>query len=174
MKRVFLKGIVAAVALSALGFAQAQTRTIKFANQNAKGHPILLGMDKFAELVDQKSGGKMKVQVFPGGALGSDQANMSALQGGKLVPAELLSQMRTPQPKSGPLNYGLGLFAQDTASETIYHHNGSAPGGYGALMYSNADGTKTLTAAITMGDADVDLLQIFPPALDRLVETVFN
>ena len=84
MKRVFLKGIVAAVALSALGFAQAQTRTIKFANQNAKGHPILLGMDKFAELVDQKSGGKMKVQVFPGGALGSDQANVSALQGGTL------------------------------------------------------------------------------------------
>jgi TRAP-type C4-dicarboxylate transport system substrate-binding protein len=53
MKRVFLKTIVAAVALSALGLAQAQTRTIKFANQNAKGHPIVLGMEKFAELVDR-------------------------------------------------------------------------------------------------------------------------
>jgi TRAP-type transport system periplasmic protein len=91
MKRVFLKTIVAAVALSVLGLAQAQTRTIKFANQNAKGHPIVLGMEKFAELVGQKSGGKMKVQVFPGGALGSDQANMSALQGGTLEMASMNS-----------------------------------------------------------------------------------
>ena len=91
MKRVFLKTIVAAVALSALGLAQAQTRTIKFANQNAKGHPIILGMEKFAELVDQKSGGKMKVQVFPGGTLGSDQANVSALQGGTLEMASMNS-----------------------------------------------------------------------------------
>jgi D-alanyl-D-alanine carboxypeptidase len=97
----------------------------------------------------------------------------SALQSGKLIPAELLAEMRTPEPKSGPLNYGLGLFAQDTGEETIYHHNGSAPGGYGALMYSSADGSKTLTAAITMADADVNLLEIFPPALDRLVKAVF-
>jgi TRAP-type transport system periplasmic protein len=91
MKRVFLKTIVAAVALAAFGLAQAQTRTIKFANQNAKGHPIVLGMEKFAELVDKKSGGKMKVQVFPGGALGSDQANVSALQGGTLEMASMNS-----------------------------------------------------------------------------------
>ena len=84
MKRLFLQTLVAAVAIAAAGFAQAQTRTIKFTNQNAKGHPIVLGMDRFAELVDKKSGGKMKVQVFPGGALGSDQANVSALQGGTL------------------------------------------------------------------------------------------
>lgn len=91
MKRLFLKTLVAAVALSAFGLAQAQTRTIKFANQNAKGHPIVLGMEKFAELVEQKSGGKLKVQVFPGGALGSDQANVSALQGGTLEMASMNS-----------------------------------------------------------------------------------
>jgi len=84
MKRILLKTLLAAAVLAALPMAQAQTRTIKFANQNAKGHPIVMGMEKFAELVDQKSGGKMKVQVFPGGALGSDQANVSALQGGTL------------------------------------------------------------------------------------------
>ncbi|MBE7367836.1 TRAP transporter substrate-binding protein [Ramlibacter pallidus] len=91
MKRLFLKTLVAAVALAAAGIAQAQTRTIKFANQNAKGHPVVLGMEKFAELVDQKSGGKLKVQVFPGGALGSDQANVSALQGGTLEMASMNS-----------------------------------------------------------------------------------
>lgn len=91
MKRIFLKTVVAAAALSALGLAQAQTRTIKFANQNAEGHPIVLGMQKFAEIVAAKSGGKLKVNVFPGGALGSDQANLSALQGGTLEMASMNS-----------------------------------------------------------------------------------
>ncbi|MBO9644852.1 MAG: TRAP transporter substrate-binding protein [Pseudacidovorax sp.] len=91
MKRLFLKTVVAAVALAAAGMAPAQTRTIKFANQNAKGHPIVLGMEKFAELVDKKSGGRLKVQVFPGGVLGSDQANVSALQGGTLEMASMNS-----------------------------------------------------------------------------------
>lgn len=91
MKRLFLKTVAAAVAVAAMGAAHAQTRTIKFANQNAKGHPVILGMEKFAELVDQKSGGKLKVQVFPGGALGSDQANVSALQGGTLEMASMNS-----------------------------------------------------------------------------------
>jgi tripartite ATP-independent transporter DctP family solute receptor len=91
MKRLFVKTLVAAVALAAFGIAQAQTRTIKFANQNAKGHPIVSGMERFAELVDKRSGGKLKVQVFPGGALGSDQANVSALQGGTLEMAAMNS-----------------------------------------------------------------------------------
>jgi TRAP-type transport system periplasmic protein len=91
MKRLFVKTLVAAVAVAAFGIAQAQTRTIKFANQNAKGHPIVSGMEKFAELVDAKSGGKLKVQVFPGGVLGSDQANVSALQGGTLEMASMNS-----------------------------------------------------------------------------------
>ena len=91
MKRLFIKTVIAAVAVSAFGLAQAQTRTIKFANQNAKGHPIVLGMEKFAQLVDTKSGGKLKVNVFPGGVLGSDQANVSALQGGTLEMASMNS-----------------------------------------------------------------------------------
>lgn len=91
MKRLILRTLVAALALAAIGGVQAQTRTIKFANQNAKGHPIVLGMERFAELVEKNSGGKLKVQVFPGGALGSDQANVSALQGGTLEMAAMNS-----------------------------------------------------------------------------------
>ena len=91
MKRLFLKMLAISMAWAAFGSAQAQTKTIKFANQNAKGHPIVLGMEKFAELVEQRSGGKLKVNVFPGGALGSDQANLSALQGGTLEMASMNS-----------------------------------------------------------------------------------
>jgi tripartite ATP-independent transporter DctP family solute receptor len=52
---------------------------------------VVLGMEKFAEIVEKNSGGKLKVNVFPGGALGSDQANVSALQGGTLEMASMNS-----------------------------------------------------------------------------------
>lgn len=87
MKRLFLKTLFAAAALAAVAGASAQDireHTLKFATQNPKGHPIVIGMEKFAELVAAKSGGKIKVNLFPGGTLGSDQANVSALQGGTL------------------------------------------------------------------------------------------
>jgi TRAP-type transport system periplasmic protein len=84
MKRAFVKSLVAIAAFAAFGTAAAQERTIKFATQNPVGHPIELGMKKFAEIVAAKSGGKIKVNLFPGGQLGSDQANVTALQGGTL------------------------------------------------------------------------------------------
>ncbi len=87
MKRLFLKSMIAAVALAAAGLAGAQDvkeRTLKLATQNPKGHPTVTGMEKFADLVKAKSGGKIKVNLFPGGVLGGDQANVSALQGGTL------------------------------------------------------------------------------------------
>ena len=65
-------------------FAQAKERTVKFATQNPKGHPMVIGMEKFAELLEKSSGGKIKVKLFPGGVLGGDQQNVSALQGGTL------------------------------------------------------------------------------------------
>jgi TRAP-type transport system periplasmic protein len=86
MKRFTLKALALSVALLGMGagVASAQERTIKFGTQNPKGHPIVLGMEKFAELVDAKSKGKMKVNLFPGGTLGSDQFHVSALQGGTI------------------------------------------------------------------------------------------
>jgi tripartite ATP-independent transporter DctP family solute receptor len=79
------RAVVAAMtALLAVGAAQAQERTFKFALQNPKGHPLATGAEKFAELVAAKSGGKLKVNVFAGGTLGGDAANVSALQGGTI------------------------------------------------------------------------------------------
>src|SRR5205085_8926752 len=48
------------------------------------GHPLVVGAEKFSEIVAAKSGGKMKVNVFPGGTLGGDAPNVSALQGGTI------------------------------------------------------------------------------------------
>ena len=99
MKRLVLKTIAAAVALAAFGVAHAQDKTIKFATQNPKGHPIVTGMEKFADLVAAKSGGKIKVNLFPGGVLGSDQANVSALQGGTLEMVSMNSGILASQVK---------------------------------------------------------------------------
>lgn len=98
---------------------------------------------------------------------------VSALLGGRLLPAGLLDEMRTPHPDSGDLRYGLGLFVQEVDGVTVHHHNGSPPAGYGALMYGTPDGRATLTGSVTMGDADVNPALVFPPALDRLVRAVF-
>jgi tripartite ATP-independent transporter DctP family solute receptor len=99
MKRVFIKTVIATVALAAMGVASAQVKTIKFANQNNAGHPIVQGMEKFKEIVEKNSGGKLKVNIFPGGTLGSDQANVSAIQGGSLEMASMNSGIFASQVK---------------------------------------------------------------------------
>jgi D-alanyl-D-alanine carboxypeptidase len=88
----------------------------------------------------------------------------SALMGGKLLPAELLAEMRTPEATVG---YGLGVFAQETEGGTVFHHNGATMGS-AALMYSTLDGSKTLTAGLTwVDDADLSIAPAFQAAQQR-------
>ncbi|PAD30135.1 alkaline D-peptidase [Paenibacillus sp. 7523-1] len=98
---------------------------------------------------------------------------ISALMGGKLLPAALLAEMCRTYPKIG---YGLGVFVQDAGSNggTIITHNGGISG-YAALMYSTPDGSKTLTASINyVDDAAMSLAVPFQKATQRLVEEVFG
>ncbi|HET6521248.1 MAG TPA: TRAP transporter substrate-binding protein DctP, partial [Geminicoccaceae bacterium] len=64
--------------------AEIGEHTIKFAGQNQKGHPQVTGMEKFKELVEEKSDGNITVRLFPGGTLGGDIETISALQGGTI------------------------------------------------------------------------------------------
>jgi CubicO group peptidase (beta-lactamase class C family) len=110
-----------------------------------------------------------------GGAISTTrdlQIFFAALNSGRLLPAPLLAEMRKP---GGPADYGLGVFVQDLGPDhgVVYHHNGGAPGGYGALMYSTPDGSKTMTAGLTTGDAPIEMAEVFPGALDALVKKVF-
>jgi tripartite ATP-independent transporter DctP family solute receptor len=122
MKRLMLKSIAAAVAIATLGVASAQDikeRTIKFAHQNPVGHPIVMGMEKFADLVKAKSGGKIKVNLFPGGVLGSDQANVSALQGGSLEMVVLNTGILASQVKELSIFDFPFLFANTKEADAI-------------------------------------------------------
>ncbi|MGW8821560.1 serine hydrolase domain-containing protein [Paenibacillus lautus] len=99
---------------------------------------------------------------------------ISALMGGKLLPAPLLAEMCKPHPKIG---YGLGVFVQDAGPNgdgTIITHNGGISG-YAALMYSTPDGRKTLTASVNyVDDVAMSLAVPFQKATQRLVEEVFG
>ncbi|MGW0546964.1 serine hydrolase domain-containing protein, partial [Streptomyces altiplanensis] len=98
---------------------------------------------------------------------------ISALMGGKLLPAPLLAEMCTPHPKAG---YGLGVFVQETGENggTVITHNGGMAG-HAALMYSTPDGSKTLTAALNyVDDAALSMAVAFQKATQGLVKEVFG
>lgn len=87
IRRIVLTGLALSTLLSGLQVASAQEvreHALKFALQPAKGTSQVLGAQKFAELVKARSGGKMTVNVYDGGALGSDTAVLSSMQGGTI------------------------------------------------------------------------------------------
>ena len=74
-----------AATLAAIGVgaqAQSQERIIRFGHVVQPGHPISLGVQKFAEIVSAKTGGKIKVQELGGGTVGGEAQQLSAVQGG--------------------------------------------------------------------------------------------
>jgi len=100
MKRLFIQSVLASVALATMGLASAQERTLKFGLNSPEGHPAVVGMKKFADAVAAKSGGKLKVQLFLNGSLGSDQATLSALKGGTVEMAVMNSGILASEVKA--------------------------------------------------------------------------
>ncbi|VWX61738.1 ABC transporter substrate-binding protein [Burkholderiales bacterium 8X] len=82
---VAVLGALAFASVVPSAFAQdIKERNLKFAFSLAKDHPLGQGAQKFADLVGQKSGGKIKVALFPNAVLGGDPQNLSAVRGGTL------------------------------------------------------------------------------------------
>lgn len=122
MKRLFIKSVLATVALAAMGMASAQDikeRTIKFGLNGPEGHPAVAGMKKFASAVEAKSGGKIKVQLFLNGSLGSDQATLSALKGGTVEMAVMNSGILASEVKALEVFDFPFLFANEKEADAI-------------------------------------------------------
>jgi tripartite ATP-independent transporter DctP family solute receptor len=122
MKRVFLKTLIASVALAAFGGVAAQDikeRQFKLGLQNPKGHPLVTGAEKFAEIVAVKSGGKLKVNLFPGGVLGGDAATVSALQGGVVEMTALNSGILASQVKEFAIYDFPFMFATPAEADAV-------------------------------------------------------
>lgn len=122
MKRLFMKTVLATLALAAVGATSAQDikeRTIKFGLASPEGHPAVAGMKKFADVVAAKSGGKMKVNLFLGGTLGSDQAITTSVQGGTVEMAVMNSGILASLAKELAIFDFPFLFANEKESDAI-------------------------------------------------------
>jgi tripartite ATP-independent transporter DctP family solute receptor len=89
IRTTYQRGAALALAAGLIAATQAawsqdgvQERSIRWGHLQNKDHPVSAGTNKFAEVVAQKSGGKMKVREFPSSSLGSETQQQSALQGG--------------------------------------------------------------------------------------------
>ncbi|MBP6018696.1 MAG: TRAP transporter substrate-binding protein [Burkholderiaceae bacterium] len=84
-KNLAIAAISSACLLSATaGSAIAAEFTVKVANVMAPSHDTSIAANHFAKLVAEKSEGKIKVQHYPGGQLGSDKETFEAAQQGML------------------------------------------------------------------------------------------
>jgi len=136
MKRLMIKSAVAAMVLVATGLAAAQDvkeRALKFATENPKGHPIVIGMEKFAEFVVAKSGGRIKVNLFPGGVLGGDAQNVSALQGGTIDLVSLNAGILASQAKEFAVFDFPFMFATAAEADAV------VDGPFGKMMLAKLD-----------------------------------
>src|SRR5690606_19389102 len=109
--------LCASTLLLSAGYAQPEETNrpnLKIAFLQAKDHPPGLGAQKFADLIKEKSDGKMKVMVFASGTLGGDAQVISSVQGGTvdmtLVTPGLLSGI-----EKGFALYGLPFLFQNSA-----------------------------------------------------------
>ena len=64
--------------------ADYKDRTIKVSHVVPKDHPFQIGIDKYAQLLAEKTGGLMKMRGYPDGQLGAELQSISAAQGGVL------------------------------------------------------------------------------------------
>ncbi|NKE66522.1 TRAP transporter substrate-binding protein [Ramlibacter sp. RBP-2] len=122
MRRSMLKAALAALALATFGGVAAQDvreRTLKLGLQNPKGHPVVSGAERFAELVAAKSGGRIKVNLYPGGSLGSDAATVTAVQGGTVEMTILNSGILATQAREFAIYDFPFLFANPREADAV-------------------------------------------------------
>jgi tripartite ATP-independent transporter DctP family solute receptor len=122
MKRLFIKSVLASIVFASVGLVAAQDikeRTLKFGLNGPEGHPAVAGMKAFAETVATKSGGKIKVQLFLNGTLGSDQATLSALKGGTVEMAVMNSGILASEVKALEIFDFPFMFANEKEADAI-------------------------------------------------------
>ena len=61
-----------------------KTITFRLASPSPTGTNMVVGYEKFKEIIEAKSGGKVKIKFFPNAVLGSDRATLEAVQRGTL------------------------------------------------------------------------------------------
>ena len=82
-RRTLTSALMAATLLvTTSAFAQFAERTIKFTNGVNEDHPVGLGVKRMQEVLNAKTGGKIKINAFWGGSAGGDLPATQALRAG--------------------------------------------------------------------------------------------
>ena len=147
IRRRTLRPVLAALslafgaALTAPAHAQFAERTIRVSNGVNQDHPVGNGVAKMTACLNQRSGGKMKLQAFWGGALGSDLPATQALRSGTL---EMVITSSSPLvgivPELGVFDLPF-LFASEAEADKILD------GDLGAFMTSKMPAANLINLA---------------------------
>ncbi len=120
MKRFVISAVMALMVTAAAFAGQADAATtLRLGHVVADNSSLDKGLDYFAKLVSDKSGGELKVQVFPNSALGDNTAMMEQLQFGSLdmmAPSVAALSGFTPSTAIFDLPY---LFKNEAAAEEV-------------------------------------------------------
>lgn len=88
--------------------------TIRAATANPDGSQHVVAIDKFKEIIEKESGGKIKVQKFIGGSMGDEQANVKQLRTAEIHMAVLACGNLTPfAPAAGVFYLPYGFTSLD-------------------------------------------------------------
>ena len=68
-----------------------ESYTLKFALQNGETHPLCQGVAKFGEILEEKSEGRIKLELFYSGTLGDKASTVQGMQTGTIDAAMLMS-----------------------------------------------------------------------------------
>lgn len=83
MKKSLVLSMMLAMGFTACA-SQSKTKTLRLSHPQPESHPIHTATLNFAKLVEEKSGGRYKVEVFPASQLGTPAAQIEMVQTGVL------------------------------------------------------------------------------------------
>lgn len=82
MKKIFVYVLLASLVFS-LG-AQAAEITLRLADNQPEGYPTVVGAKEFARLVEKRTDGRIKIEVYAGGILGDESSTIEQVQFGAI------------------------------------------------------------------------------------------
>uniref|UniRef100_UPI00310104F0 TRAP transporter substrate-binding protein n=1 Tax=Neorhizobium sp. EC2-8 TaxID=3129230 RepID=UPI00310104F0 len=143
MRKLLLTTTAIAFACSAAApaFAEYNSRNIRVSNGINQDHPVGNGLKAVDECLQQKSGGKMKITAFWGGALGGDLQATQALRSG--VQEGVIS---SSSPLVGIVP-ALGVFDLPFLFATPQEADAVLDGDYGQMMNKKLEGAGLVNLA---------------------------
>jgi len=132
----------ASLAAQPAAAAEFPEMTLKFGHEYAESHPLGQAAQKFADILAERSGGKITVQLFPNGTVGAARDLMESLQIG-VVDFALI-----PTTNAASFHPALDLFYLPFLFRDSAHAYAVSDGAVGEKLYA---GLKAKTGIVTLG-----------------------